>query len=536
MATDSAPSADGARRRVALARAAPAGLLWIAVVTAVTAGLVALRGALDKAHIALVYLLVVLAASAGRGRRVGIALAILCFICFEVFLLPPYHGLALQAPADWLVLAAFLTTSVVAAQLLDRARREAAAAQRRAQEIEHLSRLGAETLNAGRAEDAVEAAARVIRSTLSVGWCGIHQREPETGAFRLVGAAARPDFDPASEAWTDAILAYVVEHRAAAVRRLDGAVHVVGVGEEAAGAVALAQPDARSMLLPLGVRGSVVGVLALADDRPILLDAAQQRFVDALGYYAALAVERVRLAAEAEHAEALRHADRLKDALLAAVSHDLRTPLTTIKALAHEIRERGDERAAIVEVEADRLNRLVADLLDLSRLQAGALPLDPELHAADDLLGAALDRLAGTPRVGDVRVELDAAEPLIGRFDFVHSLRALVNLIENALKYSPAGSPVEVVARREGDDVVFSVLDRGAGIPASAVDRIFEPFFRGPGVAPDTAGAGLGLAIARRLAEAQGGTIRYAPRPGGGSIFSLHLPAADAASVCAPSS
>src|SRR5690606_18287826 len=172
----------------------------------------------------------------------------------------------------------------------------------------------------------------------------------------------------------------------------------------------------------------------------------------------------------------------------------------------------------------------------LSRLQAGALPLDPELHAADDLLGAALDRLAGTPRVGDVRVELDAAEPLIGRFDFVHSLRALVNLIENALKYSPAGSPVEVVARREGDDVVFSVLDRGAGIPASAVDRIFEPFFRGPGVAPDTAGAGLGLAIARRLAEAQGGTIRYAPRPGGGSIFSLHLPAADAASVCAPSS
>jgi two-component system, OmpR family, sensor histidine kinase KdpD len=267
------------------------------------------------------------------------------------------------------------------------------------------------------------------------------------------------------------------------------------------------------------------------DDDALALDPGQRRFLEALSYYAALGVERVRLAAEAEHAEALRQADKLKDALLASVSHDLRTPLTTIKALAHAIRLRGDERAATIEEEADRLNRFVADLLDLSRLAAGALVVTPEINAAEDLIGAALQRVSGAldGRTLDARVD-PAAPLLLGRFDFVHSLRILANLIENALKYAPAGSVVEVSARRAGgarELLEFVVADRGPGVPPAERERIFEPFYRPAGHVPDARGAGLGLSIARRLAEAQGGSVRYEPREGGGSLFVLALPAAD---------
>jgi two-component system sensor histidine kinase KdpD len=235
----------------------------------------------------------------------------------------------------------------------------------------------------------------------------------------------------------------------------------------------------------------------------------------------------VRLVAEAEHAEALREADSLKDALLASVSHDLRTPLTTIKALAHDIATAGDERAATIEQQADRLNRMVADLLSLSRLNAGALPVRTELNAAEDLVGAAIQQVSGTLNGREVLASIEWSEPvLVGRFDFVHSLRILVNLIENAVKYSPDSAPVEIAVKRAGHALLITVADRGAGIAAAEQARIFEPFYRIAGVSPDGgSGAGLGLAIARRLAEAQGGTVTYQERHGGGSEFTLELPA-----------
>jgi two-component system sensor histidine kinase KdpD len=232
----------------------------------------------------------------------------------------------------------------------------------------------------------------------------------------------------------------------------------------------------------------------------------------------------VRLACEAEQARTLREADRLKDALLASVSHDLRTPLTSIRATASELRAEGEPRGALIEEEADRLNRMVADLLDLSRLRAGALPLDPVINAAEDLAGAALQRLSGVSGASEIIVRLpgDGALP-VGRFDFVHSLRALTNLLENALRHSPNGGPVELDVEQTEADLVFRVLDRGPGVAPLDVPRLFEPFFRSAD-AGDARGSGLGLAIARSIAEAQGGRVTYAPRSGGGSMFELHLP------------
>jgi K+-sensing histidine kinase KdpD len=255
--------------------------------------------------------------------------------------------------------------------------------------------------------------------------------------------------------------------------------------------------------------------------------AAARQHAEEIDRLAALSVQ---LAAEAEHAEALREADRLKDALLASVSHDLRTPLTTIKALAHDLAAAGDERAAVIEQQSDRLNHMVADLLDLSRLNAGGVPMQTEINAAEDLVGAAIQQVAGALGERELRTSLALREPMpVGRFDFVHSLRILVNLIENALKYSPADAPIEIAMRGEGEWIAIAVADRGRGVPPAERERIFEPFYRPAGVSPDAAragGAGLGLAIARRLAEAQAGILTYEDRPGGGSVFTLRLPAA----------
>lgn len=331
-------------------------VLALVVLVACTWGLFAFRSRLDEAHVALVFLLVVLGASAWGGRALGVTIAIAAFLILDWFFLLPYNTLVVRNPLDWLVLIVFLITSLVAAQLLYRARAERAAVER---------------------------------------------------------------------------------------------------------------------------------------------------------------------------AEALREADRLKDALLASLSHDLRTPLTTIKGLAHELQSLGDERTLIIEEQADRLNRMVTDLLDVARLDGGALPLDIQVNAVDDLLGAVVQHVAARSDRHRLKVSLtDPATLLLGRFDFVHSLRILTNLVDNALKYAPIDTSVEVTGGAEGDSILFRVADRGNGIPHSERDRLFTPFFRpSEGVLADGS-IGLGLSIAHRLAEAQGGTLAFTERYGGGSVFELRLPTA----------
>jgi two-component system, OmpR family, sensor histidine kinase KdpD len=327
-----------------------AALLWIAVLSVATGVMLDVRESLDKAHVAIVLLLVVLGGSSAGGRLVGLALATLSFLVFNWFFLPPFSTFIIANPLDLLVLVAFLVTGIVAAQLL----------------------------------------------------------------------------------------------------------------------------------------------------------------------YAA------------EQSTAGRRNEELKDALIAAVSHDLRTPLTTIKALAHDLGALGDERTEIIEQEADRLNRSVADLLDLSRLNAGAMPVRIELNAVDDLLGALLQRVEPALQSNRLRVTLPADDPLLlGNFDFVHTLRIVSNLVENAAKYSAVDAPIDVVPRREGAELVIDVCDRGPGISPDDTARIFDAFYRSPGAPSNTGGAGLGLSIAKRLAVAQNGALSYRPRAGGGSVFSLRLPAAD---------
>lgn len=341
---------------------------WFAALGIVTAAMLEVRSRLNEAHVTLAYLLVVQGASARGGRPLGMLLAAVAFLCFDWFFLPPYGTFALSDPMNWLVLLAFLATSLVSAQLLYRARAEAEVARKHVAELDLLAGVAAES-------------------------------------------------------------------------------------------------------------------------------------------------------------RALQESHRAKDAVLASVSHDLRTPLTTIKALAHEMSEAGDERAVIVEQEADRLNRFVADMLDLSRISSGMIP-DLQPNEADDLLGAAAQRVSG--RLGDreLQIRLDPAEPiLLGRFDFAQTLRVLVNLLENAAKYSPSHGTIELAAFRDGPNLCLTVSDRGPGIPASERELVFEPFYRRSTGPPDVGGAGLGLSIARGLAELQGGSLSYEVRDGGGSVFTIRLKA-----------
>jgi two-component system sensor histidine kinase KdpD len=487
----------------------------------VTVVLVQVRETIDQAHVILVYLLVVLGASTSGGRLLAFPLACVGFLLIDYYFQPPYNSIGFNKSLDFVALVAFLVTALVATDLLVRAQTEAAEADRRAVEIASLARLGSETLSAGRAEDALARIAEVIKSTLRVTECSITSWDPEAGFTASTrGGATRPE--PEGEA---------LLRRAADAPA--GVAWIRFSGEIVRSPVTDIQgPAAADMvqriLIPLMVQARPVGLLTVANEEAVQLDASQRRFLDAIAYYAALAADRVRLVAEAEHAEALREADRLKDIVLASVSHDLRTPLTTIKALAQSAALQGNDSAAAIEEQADRLTRLVSDLLDLSRLKGGRFAANPELNTADDLIGAAVRQTRGLFGDRQLRTIIDLSSPtLVGQFDFAQSLRVLANLLENAARYSPPTQPIELEAKREGASLVFSVADRGPGVRDEDLPRIFEPFFRAKNSAPDAGRAGLGLSIARTLAELQGGSVTYAPRPGGGSIFSLHLPAAE---------
>ena len=446
-------------------------VLWIALMIIATAVMIRVRDRIDQVHVVLVYLLLILGASTFGGRLLAFPLAGVGFLLIDYYFQQPYDELSSAKPLDWLALTSFLLTAGVATHLLVRAQTEAeeAAATNGRSGVAGASRLGN-----------VECGTR--RGRIGANRRG-HSKHTRHVGMSNRGRRRRRGRDTTRQ---------------------------------------------RALVLPLSVQGRTVGTLHLGNDAPIVLDPPQRRFLDAITYYAALAIDRVRLVAEAEHAEALREADRLKDIVLASVSHDLRTPLTTIKALAQSEALQGNSAGAAIEEQADRLTRLVSDLLDLSRLKGGGFAAHPELNTADDLVGAAVRQTRGLFGEHPLRTVIDLDSPaLVGHFDFSQSLRVLCNLLENARRYSPPREAVELAARRDGDTLVFSVSDRGPGVADPDVARIFEPFYRAQASAPDSGRAGLGLSIARTLAEIQGGSVDYERRSGGGSVFSLRLPATE---------
>jgi two-component system sensor histidine kinase KdpD len=302
------------------------------------------------------------------------------------------------------------------------------------------------------------------------------------------------------------------------VRGTPGGWHVVA----SRGEPAVTRPDEADVEVP------VADSLSLAlKGRP--LPAADRRVLGAFASYAAVALDQQRLAAEAQAAKPIAAADRMRTALLAAVSHDLRTPLASAKAAVTSLRspevnwaaEDHDELLATADESLDRLSHLVDNLLDMSRLQAGALSLFPRPAGLEEIVSSALDNL--DPAGSGITVDIPESLPEIN-VDPAILERVIVNLTENALRYSPAGKPPLLTASVLGDRVELRVVDRGPGIPEPDRDRMFVPFQR-LGDTDNTTGVGLGLALSRGLTEAMGGTLSAEDTPGGGLTMTVSVPA-----------
>jgi two-component system, OmpR family, sensor histidine kinase KdpD len=401
------------------------------------------------------YLLPVLLVSTVWGLWLGLATSVGAALAFNFFHIPPTGRFTIDEAENWVALAVFLVTAAVASTLSELAGARAREAERRRREADLAAEL-----------------ARLLLGT------------PDPLAA-LPGAAKR--------------IADALEIDSAAVE------------------LERAQGDERHAAIPLGDHGTLLVPAAAAD-------LARERVAPALEALLAAALERERLTREVVETSALRRSDEIKTAVLRSVSHDLRSPLTAIvaagEALASPALEDAD-RAELTDAithESARLTRLVDQLLDLSRLQAGAAEPRPDWVSLEEVIHAAVEDTGAPP--DRVRLAIAADLPLI-RADATQLQRAFANLIENALRYG-AGHPVSVRARVSGGRILMRVVDQGPGISAAEQERIFIPFYRGP--RPAGRGAGLGLAIVRGFVEANGGHVHVESLPGQGTSFVVALP------------
>jgi two-component system sensor histidine kinase KdpD len=451
-------------------RSLTAPVFGVAAVAAVTGIVFALKPYAPVLSLGVLYVFAVLPAAVWFGAAWAVVVSVASMLAFNWFFLPPLHTLRLRDSGSWISLAVYVVTAFVVSAFAARARNRAADAEQRRREATLLTEVSTVLLEAEFAQDAVRNVAALAADALG-----------------------------AESAWIE------LDSRRQADPGRAG--HDLVAGGRHVGRLFLPAPS--------GVRPAVL-----------------QRVLPALATLLAVARERERMRARAVEAETLRRSDAMKTALLRAVTHDLRSPLTAILTSVEGLRSESldlsdaDRLAlhATIATEARRLDRLVGNLLDVSRLEAGTAQPRPEIWTVDGLLARALDALdAGTARV---RVELSAdARPV--RVDGAHAERILVNLLENALAYSPPAAPVEVSATDEGGEVVTRVRDHGAGLTREELRRVFEPFERGDS-GDARWGSGLGLAIAAGFAQANGGRLFAEPADGGGTIFALALPAVSA--------
>jgi two-component system, OmpR family, sensor histidine kinase KdpD len=293
-------------------------------------------------------------------------------------------------------------------------------------------------------------------------------------------------------------------------------------------------PGSRRLFVPLRTGAGAVGVLGLArGQRPeMLLTPDERRLLDALMDQSAVAIERVRLAGQINEARLAAETERLRAALLTSLSHDLKTPLASILGAVTSLRQyrdvlsvpERDELTVTIQEEAERLSRFVANLLDMTKIESGAIELDRQLADIDETVGAALQRVAGMVASHRVEADLEASLPML-HLDVMLFEQVLVNLLDNAAKYSPPGSRITVRARRTFGAIAIEILDEGPGIPEDLLERIFEKFHRVKQGDRQRAGTGLGLAICRGFVEALGGKIVAANRADrSGAIFTITFP------------
>ena len=465
---------------------------------------------LDVQNLALVFLMAVLATAVRSGLWPGLFTSVTGALCFNFFFLEPRHTFTVRDPESILALFFFLLVAVIASNLTAAVQRQAAAARQRARTAEDLYLFSKKLAGTGTLDDVLWATAFQIASMLKLRVV-ILLPEDDTIAVR----AGYPPDDTLADA-DIAAARWAWEHNRPAGRAAD------------------TLPGAKRLYMPLRTGRNAIGVIGLDNDRQgPLLTTDQQRLFEALADQAAIAIERVQLAAEADKAKLAVEADRLRAALLTSISHDLKTPLAAILGAAGTMREYADklDKDAQLELigtiidESERLNRFIVNLLDMTRIESGAMRPNFALHYIGDIVGTALSRAAKITARHRTEIDVPSDVPMV-RVDPVLFEQVLFNLIDNAAKYASEGTTIRIEARRQDQSVVLAVTDEGPGIPAEDLERVFDSFYRVRKADTVRAGTGLGLSISRGFVEAMDGRIAAGNRADGrGAVFTITLPA-----------
>lgn len=459
----------------------------------------------EPANLIMTYLLAIVVVATRCGRGPSLFASVASVAAFDFFFVPPYLTFAVANTQYLLTFVVMLVVGLVISGLTVRVRLQAAAARRREQRTAALYAMSQELARADAADDLLAIAARHIADVFGAGVAVfVAGADGDVRTSRTDGGFSVEENDLRLSHW-------VFEHRQPA-----------GLGTATSG-------TARAVYLPLlGHRGplGVVGVRPARRDDVTAPEA--RRHLETFVNQTALALERARLADEAQAARLRAESERLRSSLLTSVSHDLRTPLAAITGAATTILEspqldQGTQHELLESVrdESERLNRLVQNLLEMTRLESGALDLRRDWHPLEEVVGAALGRLARGLGNRRVTVSIPRDLPLVA-IDDVLVEQVLVNLLDNAVKYTPADSAIRIMATATDRNITVEVADRGPGLPLGQEDRVFEKFHRA--AADGRRGAGLGLAICRGIVQAHGGRIWAHNLPEGGVAFLFTLP------------
>jgi two-component system sensor histidine kinase KdpD len=466
---------------------------------------------LNVPNVALVFLLAILGSATRHGLRPSLFTAGLSVVAYAIFYLQRVNSYPIADPANLVGLFFFLLVALLTAELTSTSRREVTLARRHARSTAELYAFSRKLAGIGDLDDLLWATAFQLASMLKVRVVILMPAGPTLA----VRAGYPPedqlsDGDLAAAQWTWA-------------------------NNKPAGRGAETLPGARWLFLPVRTERGPVAVIGIASHlRGPILTPDERRLLDALADQAAIAIERIGLAEDVDEARILAETEKLRSALLSSISHDLRTPLSSIMTASTSLQNNGEgydqatrrELVATIQTEAERLHRFVNNLLDMTRLESGALEAKGEAVEFSEVVGTALARCSRLLAGHLVEVLIPGDLPLV-RGDFMLVEQVLLNLFDNAVKYAPTGSEIAILAQRQNERVVFAVRDEGPGIPEDKLEMIFNKFYRFHAQDCHRAGTGLGLAICRGFVEAMGGTIVATNRQDrSGTVFTVSLPAA----------
>jgi len=479
----------------------------LAVAVAGAAGL-AIDLVIDLPNISLIFVPAVLLIALRYGAGPSLAASLLSAVAYNFLFTDPRFSLTVNDPSNVVAIVFFSLTAVVASSVAARVRAQTLSARSQARVTAELYAFSRKLAAVATEDDLLWAASHQVALMLKADVVLL----TASRAGLVIGGAYPPE--DTIEPGELAAATWAYEH------------------DEPAGRGSATLPGATRLFLPLKTSRGKLGVVGAARRAagPILTP-VERRLLDALADQTAVALDRIRLGADVDEARLEAETERLRGALLTSVSHDFKTPLATIMGVITSLRSYGglyddatrDEMLASAQTETERLNRFVANLLDVVKLDAGGVAAMSDEIDLEDIVGAALRRAGGA--LGDRAVTLDFPEtPLVALGDPVLIEHALVNVLENAGKHTPPSAQIAIEGRRDGDGVTLSVTDDGPGIAPEDVPHVFERFYRSAGGDRKTPGAGLGLAIARGFVEALSGTVTVETPPSGrGARFVLRL-------------